>query len=378
MIEVGEKSQEEGSTQRLHIPFRIDIDPMEKLLLINFEKDPDPLYVGFEPQVFDDDIHGKGHSVIAWRVDGRVDVYHQPSLNLDKENYDITGKGLANIVETPMEKAEFSISQKGVEASYKFKDIKDREISLNITENNEKKRKPFGLLAPMGSVAETPSALPLVFLHDFYFVRKKHTSISISIGEKSHEPDELPVPMDFTKMLYSRYSPDPLIVAFNKETDELLPYLEIQPMLNEHSTKDSRYTIEWVSGKPRIKSIEKTSGKHIIKLKFEPSFPQIEIIEEDSTFEGEFEIEGDRSTGKIRGAYEVERREDSLTLRMTPSFGWIPKADKLSLKFLYTAVKMFKKWPSTYRWVAKIDRNGKGEFFIKSTWRRSEEERGGM
>jgi len=78
MIEVGEKSQEEGSTQRLHIPFRIDIDPMEKLLLINFEKDPDPLYVGFEPQVFDDDIHGKGHSVIAWRVDGRVDVYHQP------------------------------------------------------------------------------------------------------------------------------------------------------------------------------------------------------------------------------------------------------------------------------------------------------------
>ncbi len=362
--------KEEVSTHRLHIPFRIDIDPMEKLILINFEKDPDSLYVGFEPQVFDDNIHGKGHSVIGWRVDGKVDVYHQPSLNLDKGKYDIAGKGLANMVETEMEQAELLISQKGVKASYEFRDIEDREISLNITEKNEKKSKPFGLLAPMGSVAENPSALPLVFLHDFYFVRKKHTSISISIDGKSHNSDELPIPMDFTKMLYTRYSPDPLIVAFNKETDELLPYLEIQPMVNEHTTKDSCYTIEWVSDKPRIKSIEKISGKHIIKLKFEPSFPQIEDIEEDSTLEGEFEIEGDRSAGKIRGVYEVERREDSLTLRMTPSFGWIPKADKLSLKFLYAAVKMFKKWPTTYRWIAKINQNEKGEFFIKSTWRR--------
>lgn len=33
-------------------PFNIVVDPMQRLLLINFEKDPDRLYVGFEPQVF--------------------------------------------------------------------------------------------------------------------------------------------------------------------------------------------------------------------------------------------------------------------------------------------------------------------------------------
>jgi len=228
----------------------------------------------------------------------------------------------------------------------------------------------------MGSVAENPSALPLVFLHDFYFVRKKHTSISISIGEKSHKPDELPIPMDFSKMLFTRYSSDPLIVAFNRETDESIPHLEIQQGTNKLSTEDSHYSIKWVSGKPRIKSIEKTSGKHVIRLKFEPSYPQIEDIEEDSIFEGEFEIEGDLSAGKIRGEYDVKRRGDRLTLRMTPSFGWIPKADKLSLKFLYIAVKMFKKWPSTYRWIATINQNENGEFFMKSTWKRSKEDRG--
>jgi hypothetical protein len=40
-------------------PFVIDIEPMEKLLLVNFEKDPDAFYIGFEPQVFADAVHGK-------------------------------------------------------------------------------------------------------------------------------------------------------------------------------------------------------------------------------------------------------------------------------------------------------------------------------
>jgi hypothetical protein len=46
-------------------PFCIDIDPMERLLLVNFEKDPDTIYIGFEPQVFDDPINGRGHLVIG-------------------------------------------------------------------------------------------------------------------------------------------------------------------------------------------------------------------------------------------------------------------------------------------------------------------------
>ncbi|MDR5659887.1 hypothetical protein RH915_10340 [Serpentinicella sp. ANB-PHB4] len=89
----------EQSKQYLINPFKIDVDPMERLLLINFEKDPDTIYVAFEPQVFDDTPHGKGHLIIGWRQDGKVDIFHQPSLKLNPEDYDIVGKGLANIVE---------------------------------------------------------------------------------------------------------------------------------------------------------------------------------------------------------------------------------------------------------------------------------------
>lgn len=31
-------------------PFALSVDPMERLLLVNFEKDPDSTYIGFEPQ----------------------------------------------------------------------------------------------------------------------------------------------------------------------------------------------------------------------------------------------------------------------------------------------------------------------------------------
>ena len=196
-------------------PFSIDIDPMERLMLVNFEKDPDTLYVGFEPQVFNDEINGTGHLVIGWRVDGKVDVYHQPGLTLNPEKYSIAGKGLAHMLEREMPEALFEITDSGIHAFYEFSDIHNRLVRFSIRENNPRKRNPFGLIAPMGHAAESPSALPLVILHDFYFVRKKHTEISISIGDRLHRHDILPIRMDGTKMTFLRYSPDLYVAGIN-------------------------------------------------------------------------------------------------------------------------------------------------------------------
>jgi hypothetical protein len=179
----------------LYNPFHIAIDPMERILLVNFEKDPDSLYIGFEPQVFNDSINGKGHLVIGWRIDGKVDVYHEPGLTLDHNKYDIAGKGLANMLEREMPKAFSEINDFGLQANYEFQDIHNRKVVIRVTEKNPGKRKPFGLLAPMGAAAESPSAMPLVLLHDFYFVRKKHSKIEVSINGKQHQIDDLPMPL---------------------------------------------------------------------------------------------------------------------------------------------------------------------------------------
>jgi len=351
-------------------PFRIDFDPMERLLLINFEKDPDSLYVGFEPQVFNDTINGTGHLVIGWRVDGKVDVYHQPGLKLDPEKYDIAGKGLANIIEHEMQGVFYELNDRGVQAFYQFTDIIGRQVILRISEKNPRKRKPFGLLAPMGAAAENPSALPLIFLHDFYFVRKKHTEIEISIAGNFHKPDELPIPMDFRKMLFARYSPEPLIATLNPAFEGKL--VEIEIIENSSVVTIGSETIElaWSAGSPAIKSITRQNDTYPVKLRFEPAFPDLASLREISAIFGTFMIEAHPSTGQVSGTWSVVRIEGETIIKMTPSGGWKPRPNKLSLRFLYSIAKTFRQWPKSYEWTAKINESENGGLLMNSRWER--------
>ena len=351
-------------------PFRIDIDPMERLLLVNFEKDPDTVYVGFEPQVFDDSVNGRGHLVIGWRQDGRVDVYHQPGLQLDPDKYDIAGKGLANMIEREMAGAAYDVDHFGVQAHYEFRDLHDRAVVIKIREQNPKARRPFDLLAPMGSAAETPSALPLVLLHDFYFVRKRQTSFEISIAGKRHQPDELPVPMDFTRMYFTRYSPRPLIATLNPAFHGRLKPFAVEVGADEVSLGETTLALEWIKGKPALKRLTRHNAVYPLELRFDRAFPSIQALADNARLEGKFEIEGKPSAGRITGGYTVEKKDGQISVTMLPSGGWQPRPTKLSLHFLYTVAKIFRKWPSTYEWTAHIHEEEAGAYTMRSAWRR--------
>lgn len=351
-------------------PFKINIDPMEKLLLVNFEKDPDTTYFGFEPQVFDDNIIGKGHLIIGWRQDGRVDVFHQPSLKPDPGKFDIAGKGLANMVESEFAEASYDVNDFGVQAYYKFKDINNRTVIIKIKENNPRKRKPFGLLAPMGDAAEKPSALPLILLHEFYFVRKKHTEFEVSINGKLHQPDELPLPMDGTKMLFTRYSPKPLIATLNPAVDDELRPLEVKLQQRVISSREYDFELEWINDQPAIKRIILNNSKYPITLLFKQAFPDIRVLKNDISLRGSFEIAGHSSTGCIGGHYTIEKNKDKTKITMIPSEGWKPFPTKLSLRLIYIAVKNFKNWPKTYEWTAYIQESKSLAYHMQSGWKR--------
>lgn len=356
-----------GDTQIIN-PFDIVIEPMERLLLINIEKDPDTLYIGFEPQVFDDEIIGTGLLVIAWRVDGKVDVYHQPTLTPDPAGYDIAGQGLENMISREMSGAFFDVNDQGAQAEVRFEDINGRVIELKLTEQSNRPRKPFGLLAPMGVAAENPSALPLILLHDFYFVRIKNTKMSVMIDGQNHKPDILPLPIDFSRMTFARYSPDPLIAKLNPEYEGAIAAI---PFSNDLILKHDHHNIELVlnRGITEIQSISRSHNRHILSLTFNPAFPNLTSFMGESA-EGQFEIFGDLSTGFIRGEYRVTRSVDRISIELIPSGGWIPNADKLSLRFLYTMQPMFTQWPTTYRWLAELEKDPDSGFRMRSNWER--------
>jgi len=351
-------------------PFYIDIDPMLRLLLVNFEKDPDTLYVGFEPQVFDDAIHGKGHLIIGWRKDGKVDVYHEPTLKLNPAGYDIVGKGLANMVQCQMKEASFEVTNQGVQAYYLFTDIQNRQVRIKITESNPKKRAPFGLLAPMGDAAEHPSSMPLVLLHDFYFVRRKHTELEVTIDGVQHEADQLPMPIDMTKMYFTRYSPKPLIARLNPAFDGALHSVEVAEGATEVADNVHDLKLQWMGENLFISQITRKNDVHPVQLIFDDPFPNLYALENNANLSGRFRIHAHPSTGQIAGVYQVARKEETIKLSMIPSEGWKPVPTKFSLRLLYAVAGIFKKWPATYLWTANVLKNRDGYYTMVSGWKR--------
>ncbi|MDO9633613.1 MAG: hypothetical protein Q7J05_01040 [Paludibacter sp.] len=352
-------------------PFAIEIDPMEKLLLVNFEKDPDSVYMGFEPQVFDDPINGTGHLIIGWRTDKKIDVYHQKSLKPDTSKYSIAGAGLNKMIPVDMEKAFYEVNDFGVQAHYKFRDMLEREVEISIRENNQRKRKPFGLLAPMGDAATHPTALPMVLLHDFYFVRKNETDIQVSINDKYHQLENLPIRMDRQKMTFVRYSPKPLIATFNPEFNGVL--YDFRPSVGQETFQmgDYVYDIEWTDHTAFIKSMSVKNNIHMLTMSFSPSFPCLTTIPANTRFMGEFTITGHESVGSISGAYTIESSKESMHISLVPSKGWKPKTTKFSTWFLFSVAKVFKKWPTTYQWNAELHKSPEGLWYMQSKWMRT-------
>jgi hypothetical protein len=358
----------DGQFIKIVFPFKIEVDPMERLLLINFEKDPDSIYVGFEPQVFNDDVNGSGHLIIGWRTDKKVDVYHQRSLNLDPHKYNIAGAGLNEMVPIDMERAFYEVNDLGVQAHYKFKDLSGRAIEIAINESNSRKRKAFGLLAPMGDAATNPTSLPLVLLHDFYFVRKKHTEITVAVNNRSHKVDDLPMCMDWQSMTFVRYSTKPLIATLNPEYNGALEGFNVAIGQESIENGDSMYEIEWIHQKAYIKSMHIKNTIHLLTMNFSPSIPCLNTLPENTQMKGDFRISVHESVGSISGEYTIQSGKESIHICLVPTKGWSPKTTKFSTWFLFTVAKIFKKWPTTYQWDAELQKRPDGSWQMQSKW----------
>jgi hypothetical protein len=353
-----------------YVPFNLHLDQMKRLLLINIQRDPDTVYLGFEPQVFDDPVNGHGLIVIAWRLDGKVDVYHQPTVTLKPVNYEFVGKGLADLIERPLTDAHYEVQPRGVDVQLAFEDKLGRSIAVRVHETNEHPRQPFSLLAPFPSGSEKPSSLPLVLLYDFYFVRQKNTQVEIVIQGKHHKADTLPVSIDGTRMYFMRYSTDPFIIHWNKDFAGLLPALHpsgVGPIEDD----DAIYELVQNDGHFEISSLRPRDQSHAVQFTFSPAFPDVVHLRESAQVSGTFHIDLEKSMGHIAGVYQVQRCGDQVKIEVHPVGGWQPGVRKWSVRFMFFVVKLFKQWPKTYRWTATLDLSQPDAPQLHARWTRN-------
>ncbi len=335
-------------------PFHLQTDPMAGLLLINFERDPDTVYEGFEPQAFDDDVHGRGILVIGWRVDGKVDVFHEPGLRLDPKTYGIAGKGLHAMAERSFSPALFELGPAGVQANIAFHDLQGRPVHLEVSETDPRPRSCFGLLAPMGSAASHPPALPLVYVDGFYFVRRAGTEYRIEIDGRSHQNDPIPLILDGTRVHLLRYSADPFIVTWNPDAEARVRILEpdseaVAGAFMAHA-EGVRYEVEANGAFREIRRMSRQEGDHEVSVEFTPALPQLLALADGVEVAGEFRITAQPSVGTVQGSWRVERQGEELHLEVVPDGGWTPGPAPRMARLLFRVVPTFRAWPTTYVW----------------------------
>lgn len=73
------------SSCQVMLPIRVGLDPMGKFLVAIFKDDPE--FEVIEPQVFGDGVNGKGMRVLHYRKNGKVDVYWQLGIRVDRSTF---------------------------------------------------------------------------------------------------------------------------------------------------------------------------------------------------------------------------------------------------------------------------------------------------
>ncbi len=352
------------ATGRFYSPFDLKLRPMLRLLLIDFAGDP--VYRCIEVQSFDDPVQGKGLLAMLYRRDGRVDVYRQPGLDIERDGYEIE-KGLGEWVESPLKDARFEITPHGAELDLAFDDISGRRIEVRACETWSRRR-PTSLLAPVSAGVSHPRKLMIVYIFKFDFVRRPGADVSVRIGGAVRRPVRMPLLLPGTPAYFTRYSAEPFVAEWNSNRSSALAALSPRGA-GELRDGDAVYILSENSGHFEIERMLGSNGRHTIVINFTPPMPDIICLAAGLVRQGKFFITIDDKHDLAAGGYDIRAATGETEIALDFTRGWRPAEGDLLLKTIYTVVPLFKRWPETYRWSAKL-RHGSAGVTIESAWER--------
>lgn len=330
------------------LPIGIKYTPMEKLALINFEKEPDSIYKGLELQYLNGKDVGKGYRIIAYRNDGYVDMYDDLSLKFDpNEQCDVAEKGLNQHIQTSIVNTVFEKQEGCVQISFDFEDLKNRRIHVYIKEQLKKNSIPMNLLAPIGLGSQRPSCLPIFFLYNFDFIRRKHTIVDIHIDGMNLklDPFPFPFPMNGQMRYYSRYTMDSQIIEF-LPIERKLKEIELDERM-EYVDQGIKYRFVQTENGVGLSHMELMKDKKV-EIHFTPSF----VMDNQR---GEFSICPPDEMGHVDGIYQVKRKGDIVDVSLTPNKGWTSKPNTRMTKMILSPKSMFCNWSKEYQYSALVD-----------------------
>ncbi len=310
--------------------FSLSIDPRARLLL--FDIADDPHYVAMEVQAFDDEIHGQGLLVLLARHDGIVDIYRQPSLRLERGPFSI-GAGIGEWREATIEPARLAIEDDGVDVEVGLTDADGRRIEVRIDDRDGSRRRRATLLAPVGSGVRAPGQFFVVLMREFDLGRTSGQEPRISIAGEARSVTPFPGPAWLHRRRFIRYSADPVIANLNPAHDGPVDPGSLGP----------------------IERVDASAGAKTAALRFAPAVPDLRALAADDEASGTWALDVADEPDLTGGTWAATRSGDAVTLSMAVTRPWRPRRLPWSLRLVTTVARVFRDWPTTYRWSATVD-----------------------
>jgi hypothetical protein len=341
---------------RLVCPFRLGLDHMKRLIVVGLKGDPE--FTAIEPQVFDDPENGRGMRILRNRHDGRVDVYHEPGVRLNRD-HSTFGEGIADLCETAISPARFEIGPDGLRLDIAFTDADGRRNALRIVEGGPSRGS--SMLAPVGADIREPRMLFLVLMRSIAFLRRRGTVFAGRIGDRTLKPEGMLLPLYGARVWFTRYADQLVIATLNPPAT--VPVVETLEQATGPGSGD-RIVLDGSGDIVRLLAGVPGQGS---EMGFSPGFPNLETLRSGQTVEGRWSLSicGREITG---GAYSALREGASVDVHLRPTVPWRPGRLPLAMLGLVRMVPRFRTWPTTYAWSGRVDLGA--EPTMRGSWSR--------
>lgn len=333
-----------SSTEQFYSPFNIAVVPMDKLMLVDIEDDPE--YTSIELQTFND-TRGQGARVLLYRHAGPAESYYTD------EAFAIQGSCRDTFFLAPKMAYRFDVTVSGLDASLSMHDHTGKSIEFRVKEAPRKKWSQ-GFLAPIGgSDAVTFDHFPLYHMKGMNFVLRLDSEIAVRIGGEERQPKKLPIPTDWEFVYLSRYTAAPIIGCWNRPHDGELPPLQPEQHMI-YQDGQTRYDFVNNARHYEIRKMTGFNDNHEVYFEFSPPIPNLPGLKDEVKLTGRFSAGADETSGIVAGAYHIARQGNVINMEIRPQKGWQPMPGPL--------------WVTTWIWKGMITVGADRTVSMTSKW----------
>ncbi len=344
-----ESSRQPG---RVLVPFSLRLTPPVRLLLLSLADDP--VYTDLEVQWVDDpQWGGAGAVLLAVRHDGTADVHVDERLDVAREDYEI-GAGVAGFATMPMSPCRFDISDRGAQVELGLSLADGRPLRLSVHEARRTPRPLVRMLAPAGHAMTKPRFFPFFWMDDIWFLRWRGARVQVRIGDEVRRVVRVGAPWRL-----ARYATAPMTALWCESGTTSVRSVPDSP--GRHALDATPATGAAAStarvvedgGQAALLSVSVQRGSQSLEIRFDPPFPDI-IRARSSPWEGRWTA---LASGRAQfgGRWYAIPQGDQVELAQAVDRPWDPGPQPLVGSLVFRLLRVFRTWPTTYRWHATLD-----------------------